>query len=125
MKSIEPIRLVEKGIVVYVPTINPDNYKYIKIEIYYTESNPIFSWVLCDTGITKIWEATSGVQKNGTLFVYSTYDNLKLGYYKIVVTSFNSTGGLIRGETLIGIHTEKERLVIGMPYSAYEPIVLS
>ncbi len=123
MIPIKPIKVIEKGIAVYVPTT--DNFKSIKIEIFYFKTNPLFSWVLCDNTSVKLWESKSEQIKNGTLFIYNTNDNLKEGFYKISLKAYNNNGRFLEGSITIGLDKDKPTLIIGMPYSAYSPITLS
>lgn len=131
MKPIEPFPIVDSGIGVYTPFYK--GYRYMKIEIYYFKSNPLFSWATCESDTNKLWEQmvvqeeseyTEGNEK-GTLFIYYSNGNLKQGFYKIKLAAFKGTGESIEGSLTVGVLKEKKRLIIGMPYSVYSSILLN
>lgn len=123
MKPIEPVKVIDKGIAVYVP--KADKYRFVKLEILYSKTNPLFSWASCDNSENILWSNTSLQNQNGTLFIYNSNANLSIGFYKINLSAFNTNGGFIKGSLVVGITTDKANLIIGMPYSAFEPITLS
>ena len=122
MKPIAPPVIIDKGIVVYAPSL--PSYRMIKLEIFYTQSNPIFSWIQCDSE-QKIWDSMVEQGENGTLFVYHTLVNLNKGFYNLILTAYQASGYRATGNCLIGLIESKETLHIGLPYSAFPPISMS
>lgn len=124
MKPIQAPKLLEKGIAVFVPAL--ENYSHIKLEIFYSPKNPLFSWSFCEESPFKIWEKNDVSYDAGIAFLYKTTNNLDNGFYKIMITATsNGRDQQIRGSQTYGILNDKETLYIGFPYSTFAPISLS
>ena len=124
MKPIAAPKLLEKGIAVFVPAIQ--DFSNIKIEIFYSPKNPLFSWSDCEESPFKIWEKSDVSFDAGIIFLYKITNNLDQGFYKVTITATNNNQTeVITGSETYGILQEKETLYIGFPYSSFEPISLS
>lgn len=123
MKPIEPTKIIDYGIVVFSKAI--EGYKYRKIEILFDKVNPQFEWGFCRSNPGVIWEQFTNKANDNTLFVYTASKVLERGFYKIVLTAYNSTSDFKTGSVLIGLVNPKPSLYIGVPYSNYEPITLT
>ena len=123
MKPVTPIQIITYGIVVLSKGVS--GYKYQKIEILYDKVNPNFSWDFCRSNPSVIWQQTTNRGNQNTLFVYTSSKILEKGFYKIVITAYNSAADFKSGSLLIGLTQPKDSLYIGVPYSNYDSIVLS
>ena len=124
MKPIAAPKLLEKGIAVFVPAI--EGFSNIKIEIFFSPKNPLFSWSYCEESPFKIWEKSDISFNSGIIFLYKTTNDLSQGFYKITITATDDNRtGTITGSETYGILQEKETLYIGFPYSSFESISLS
>lgn len=122
MKPIKAPSLIENGIVVYTPGVSGlDN---IKVSIFYSPKNPLFSWSFCEESPFKIWEKQDKNYDKGILFIYRTNRPLKKGFYKINVKAFNDQySNVLEGSQTYGVIQEnKNTLYIGLPYSSFGPI---
>lgn len=122
MTPIEPIKIIDYGIVVFSKALA--GYKYQRIEILYNKVNPIFSWGFCEQNQGVIWQQTTNRGNQDTLFVYTSTKILEKGFYKIVVSAYNSAADFKSGNLLIGLTKPKDTLYIGVPYSNYNSITL-
>jgi hypothetical protein len=122
MKPIQPPFIIKYGIVVYVPS--KDDYNKSKIEIYYSPKNPLFDYSQCNEANSKIWEKKDTMFNKGTLYLYTTNEPLKKGFYQIKLTMYdNFQTKFIEGINTYGILKEKDTLHIGIPYSTFGPIL--
>ena len=122
MKPIKPLSLIERGIVTYVPSVA--NYTKVRIEIFYSPKNPLFSFSYCQEDETKLWEKLDQNLGKGVLFLYTTNRRLRKGFYKIRLTAITKEGKTIKGEEVYGLLKAKDTLYIGLPYSTFEHIKL-
>ena len=120
MRPIPAPKLVNRGIVVYVP--NVDQFEQAKIEIFYLEKNPLFSWSFCGENPYKLWEKIDYQYSKGILFIYNSPTILPKGFYKIQITLLNRDGNVLTGARTYGLLNAKETLHIGVPYSSFSPI---
>lgn len=123
MIPVEPIKIIDYGIVVFSKAVT--NYKYQRIEILYHKVNPNFSWGFCEQNRGVIWQQTTNRGNQDTLFVYTSSKILEKGFYKIVISAYNSAADFKSGSLLIGLTKPKDTLYVGVPYSNYEPILLT
>ena len=120
MRPIPPSKLVNRGIVIYVP--NVANFYQAKIEIFYSAKNPLFNWSFCGENPYKIWEKIDFQYQKGILFIYNSPTILPKGFYKIRITLLNKDGNVLSGFRTYGLLNDKETLYIGLPYSSF-PII--
>jgi hypothetical protein len=123
MKLINPLEITKYGIVVYQQAVNNKN--IINLKIFFTKVNPLFNWLTCDNGERLIWDKTISDSTDGTIFIYETRNSLEEGFYRIVVESYSYNGQSKLGEKTIGVLEETDKIIIGLPYSIYDPITLS
>jgi hypothetical protein len=124
MKPIKALSIIDKGIVVYVPS--KEAFTKTKIDIYYSPKNPLFSYSYCEDSPSKIWSKKDNLFDKGTLFIYNTDKPLKKGFYKINLTMYDqSQTRLVEGSNTYAILKEKNTLYIGVPYSSFGPILLT
>lgn len=124
MKPITAPELISNGIAVYVPAVSP--YFQTKLEIFYSEKNPLFSYSLCEESPQKIWEKKDTSFDKGSLFLYTTSKPLAKGFYKIALKQYNETQTqFIQGFQIYGLLKEKPTLYIGLPYSSFPTILTS
>lgn len=124
MKPITAPKLIDNGIVVYVP--NKDGFDRSKIEIFYSKTNPLFSYSYCEESPSKIWEKKDITFDKGSLYIYNTSSPLKRGFYQIKLTMYDKfQTKILEGANTYGILKEKPTLYIGVPYSSFSPILLS
>lgn len=123
MKPVKPTSIIDRGIVIYVPTIA--KYKKVRIEIFYSPKNPLFSFSYCQEDETKIWEKLDENLGKGVLFLYTTRRRLKKGFYKIQLTAISEKGSVLTGSEVYGLLKAKDTLYIGLPYSSFEHIKLT
>jgi hypothetical protein len=125
MKPISAPQLIENGIAVYVPPIV--NYPTVKLSIYYSATNPLFSWSFCEESPQKIWEKEDVNYDKGIIFIYRTNTYLKKGFYNIEIKAKDeSLSGILSGSSMYGILEDKKRtLYVGFPYSTFSPINVS
>lgn len=124
MKPINPPNIVKYGIVIYVPS--KENFNKSKIEISYSPKNPLFSYSHCEESSSKIWEKKDTSFNKGTLYVYSISQPLKIGFYQIKLTMFdNYQTKFLEGSNTYAVLQEKSNLYIGVPYSAFGPILVT
>lgn len=124
MKPIAPPFIIKNGIAVFFPVIGKAA-ALVTLEIYYTRSNPIFSWLNCDTAQSKIWSKSIQQSPTGTLFLYETDKDLPLGFYTIAAKLNRASSSTMSGQITVGVITPTPRLIIGLPYSIYPPIDLA
>ena len=122
MNPITPIPYINKGIIVYFPNIETIKY-LVKLEIYYSQNNPLFDWVNCYNSEVKIWEQTTTKDDFGILFLYRTTVDLQPGFYTIKATMLSNQQSKT-GEITVGLYQTTPYLAIGVPYSMYPPITL-
>lgn len=122
MKPVKPTQILNRGIAIFSPSVN--NYTKIKIEIFYSEKNPLFSYSYCQEDEKKIWEKTDQNFGKGVLFLYTTNKQLKKGFYKIKLIAITPENTTIKGEQIIGLLKSKDTLYIGFPYSSFGHIKL-
>jgi hypothetical protein len=124
MKPITAPKLLSNGIVVYVPT--PAPYIKTKLEIFYSKKNPLFSYSFCEESPQKIWEKTDVAFDKGSLFLYTTSNPLAKGFYRIMITQYDKyQTQSVQGSKVYGLLKEKPSLYIGLPYSSFDPILVS
>lgn len=123
MEPINTLPFLSKGITVYCPTLERLSKYLIKIEIFYTQYNPLFDWINCNNSELKIWEETVREDSNGTLFLYQTDKDLNAGFYTIKITLLSEQQPKV-GQLLVGLIQPTPYLAIGIPYSMYPPIIL-
>lgn len=116
--------IVNTGIVVYFPQVITG---IINLNIYYSKSNPLLDWVNCDKGESLIYKESSTVNSaaTGVLFTYESDSDLEYGFYRFQANLYNFSELPKTGQLVVGITQDMPRLVIGVPYSVYSPIILS
>lgn len=120
-----PPSLIEKGILVYCPsTASESRNSIIRLDIYYNPNNPYMSFLGCESNSALIWSQSTDQIPAGTIFTYQTLEDLVPGYYTIKVSSITSAQ-TSEGIRTIGFIKPTPYLIIGLPYSIYEPISLS
>jgi len=123
----EPVRaepLVINGLVVYSPPMSLLKGGLLRLTVTYSEHSPDFSWVTCrDTTLTPLWQIEDYYTPQGTLFVYDSGIPLKVGHYSLVLTL--QADRTYTGKEEITLMEPTPRIVIGLPYSVYPPILLS
>ena len=102
MNPITPIPYINKGIIVYFPNIETIKY-LVKLEIYYSQNNPLFDWVNCYNSEVKIWEQTTTKDDFGILFLYRTTVDLQPGFYTIKATML-ATQQSKTGDITVGLY---------------------
>lgn len=116
--------LVDYGIAIVFTNLDSSyNNSLINLQILYTQNNPLFNWLNCSNNVTTLWNQTTTVDPNGTIFLYQSDSNLNIGFYAIKASLFTSAQPKI-GELIIGVYTPIPNLTIGCPYSMYPPISL-
>ena len=115
--------LIPKGIVVYFPNIEFTEKYLIKLEVFFSQYNPLFDWVNCTNSEIKIWEQVTGNDPSGVLFLYQRTTDLVAGFYTIKATLLSSQQSK-KGLLNIGLYQSTPYLAIGIPYSMYPPITL-
>lgn len=123
MKPIKAINIIDKGIAVFCPSIS--NYSNIRIEIFYSPKNPLFSSVYCQQDEFKIWEKLDTNRGKGVLFLYNSTESLKKGFYKIYLRAQTQEDTTISGQETYGLLKPKNTLHIGLPYSTFGHIKLT
>lgn len=124
MKPINLNNSINKGILVFFPALNTSLNYLLKLEIFYTKSNPLFNWINCDNSEQKIFEEVSRESKSGILFNYNIPTDLEAGFYTFKSTLIDSQQPK-EGQLTIGLFQNQSYIVIGLPYSMYPPITLS
>jgi hypothetical protein len=117
MRPIEPILVIDEGIALYSPYLS--NVGDLRIEIFFSATNPSMNLINCGPKEGKLWEAVRPQSPTGTLFLFQS--QLALGFYIIVLSSIDR---LRRGSLTLGVLRPTNRLVVGLPYSIYPPIDL-
>lgn len=107
----------------YVPTVA--NYSKVRIEIFYSPKNPLFSFSYCQEDESKIWEKLDENLGKGILFLYTTKLRLRKGFYKVQLSAITADGNVLRGQEVYGLLKPKDTLHIGLPYSTFEHINLT
>jgi len=121
MKPIQAPKIIQTGIVVFVPAVI--EFDLVRLQIFYSPKNPLFSWSFCDESPYLIWEKTDQNFDRGLMFTYQTRNALDSGYYKIDVTMTNNTRTEeISGSQIYGVLQQRNTLYVGLPYSAFPPI---
>ena len=123
MNPINVTPYISTGIAVFFPTIEFIGNYLIKLEVYYSQSNPLFDWVNCNNSEVKLWEQTASKDSTGLLFLYQTPQALLPGFYTIK-GNLLSTQQSKTGQLTIGLNQSTPYLAIGIPYSMYPPITL-
>lgn len=123
MEPIDILPFLSKGITVYCPALERLSNYLIKLEIFYSQYNPLFDWINCNNSELKIWEQTVREDPAGTLFLYQTSNDLAAGFYSIRVTVLSDQQPKV-GQLTIGLIQPTPYLAIGIPYSMYPPITL-
>lgn len=123
MKPVKATSIIDRGIAVYVPTIA--KYKKVRIEIFYSAKNPLFSFSYCQEDESKLWEKLDQNLGKGVLFLYTLKRRLKKGFYKIRLTAVGEDGRTLAGEEVYGLLKAKDTLYIGFPYSSFSHIRLT
>jgi len=123
MQPIDILPFLSKGITVFFPAIETNSRYLIKLEIYYSENNPLFDWVNCSKSELKIWEQVIQGNPAGTLFLYQTDNTLNAGFYTIRGTMLSDQQPKV-GQLTVGLIQPTPYLAIGIPYSMYPPITL-
>lgn len=124
MNPIAPPTIISNGIAVYFPPTVDQKFSLITLEIYFSKSNPVFSWIACNTSTAKLWSKTLQQSAKGSLFVYETRGDLPYGFYTIAVKSVQSSGEK-RGQLSLGVIEPTPHLIVGLPYSIYPTINLA
>lgn len=126
MKLVKPPFIISKGIALLV--LNKTsidklrNNKNTRVRIYYSKKDPVISMFTCDSS-QLIWEKNYSSNKALT-FIYQS--NLKVGFYTILIEEFKFDKRLFSvTNTYPIISSSKERLIIGLPYSVYNPIIIN
>lgn len=124
MKPIRAPRIIDNGIIIYVPAVS--GYDLVRLRIFYSPKNPLFNWSFCDESPYLIWEKTDQNFDKGLLFTYQTRGALDSGYYKVDIemTSLDRNN-TISGSQIYGVLDQRNTLYIGLPYSAFSPIDLT
>ena len=123
MKPVKATQIIDRGIAVFVPPSG--DYTQVRIEIFYSPKNPLFSFSYCQEDESKIWEKLDQNLGRGVLFLYRQKRKLKQGFYKIKLTAITKNTSTIAGEQIYGLLKAKDTLYIGFPYSSFEHIRLS
>ncbi len=120
-----PPLLINKGIVIYCPSsVTESRNSIVRLDIYYNPNNPYMSFLGCDSNSALIWSQSTTQTSAGTIFTYQTLEDLVAGYYTLKVSAITSLQ-TSEGTRTIGLIKPTPYLVIGLPYSIYEPISLS
>lgn len=124
MLEVKPKYQLTRGILVYVPPYKKEySTTNVRLQIYYSESDPKLKWFQCDNTLSLIFEKTSLIQPNGNIFI-GDFDLIK-GYYSFKVRILTPAIGELNGSQVIGFTKQPtEPLVIGLPYSIYPPITM-
>ncbi len=123
MKPIAPPSILTKGIAVYIPPLMENSRGIVNVAIYYTKSNPLFSWLTCETSRVKLWSKSVEQTKGGSLFLYE--QELALGFYILQASLIKPDSSTIQGQMSLGLITPTPYIIVGLPYSIYPPISMS
>jgi hypothetical protein len=127
MNPISPPNLISRGILIYFPPSSfnrEEGAGELVTNIYYSETNPKYSWLSCNTKEQLISRITTQYNLNGVIVHYNSSTNLRQGFYT-VATSIVLRNKNRKGSITIGLLESTPYLIIGTPYSSYSPLVLS
>lgn len=124
MQPITATPLPSKGIVVYFPDIPRIPSYFLKLDIYFSPSNPLFHWVQCDNTSKLLWTTTTSKDRKGILFVYQTQADLPRGFYTLAATLMSNEQSK-KGTLTVGLPLPEAFLAVGVPYSTFPSITLT
>lgn len=118
MNLVELPPIINKGIAVFIPYEEYLGDSLLRVEFKYSKTNPSFTSIACTVDEQKLWDGSMYLSRPGALATYITSSDLSPGFYTITIVC--PTKGL-SSVSQYGVIRPTNKLIIGLPYSAYPP----